>query len=141
MFSLLPFALLFALMLADMPLCPSRALIGVPCPGCGLTRATFAAAHGDFHGMVHLHPLAPLLTPLLIFSVVRTVLVHSRAIRRDRWDILGKLSNRWWGVFALLIVGLWAARLAGLLGGHPDHVDFSQGYLYRAFASVGSLFG
>lgn len=29
------------------PLCPTQAFLGVDCPGCGVTRATYALLHGD----------------------------------------------------------------------------------------------
>ena len=40
-------------------LCVFRRVTGMPCPSCGLTRATIAAAHGDFGSSVRLHPLGP----------------------------------------------------------------------------------
>jgi Protein of unknown function (DUF2752) len=42
-------------------LCPFRALTGYPCPGCGMTRAFSAIAHGDLWRAVRYNPLSPLL--------------------------------------------------------------------------------
>jgi hypothetical protein len=41
-------------------LCWFRALTGRPCPGCGITRSTFLAAHGRWSAAVREHPLGPL---------------------------------------------------------------------------------
>ena len=37
--------------------CPVKLLFGVDCPGCGLTRAFFAALHFDFRAAFAYHPL------------------------------------------------------------------------------------
>lgn len=39
--------------------CPVLQVTGHPCPGCGLTRATFAMFRGDWRSMFQLHPFAP----------------------------------------------------------------------------------
>jgi hypothetical protein len=39
------------------PLCGSRALLGVDCPGCGLTRSFVALAHGDVTRSLQFHRL------------------------------------------------------------------------------------
>ncbi|BCU78196.1 DUF2752 domain-containing protein [Luteolibacter sp. LG18] len=39
--------------------CPFKSLTGLPCPGCGMTRATLAMLRGDWTTMVKFHPLAP----------------------------------------------------------------------------------
>ena len=42
------------------PLCPTLALAGIYCPGCGMLRATHDLAHGDLAGAMQRNPLAPL---------------------------------------------------------------------------------
>jgi len=42
-------------------LCPFRAITGYPCPGCGMTRAFSAIAHGELWRAVRYNPLSPLL--------------------------------------------------------------------------------
>jgi hypothetical protein len=39
-------------------LCLFRGLTGIPCPGCGLTRAAIALLRGDWAAALLLHPLA-----------------------------------------------------------------------------------
>lgn len=41
--------------------CVYRRATGIPCPGCGLTRAASRLAHGDLAGAVRAHPLGPVL--------------------------------------------------------------------------------
>lgn len=45
--------------IASLPsLCPFHTLTGVPCPGCGLTRAVVCLCHGRFSESLAFHPLA-----------------------------------------------------------------------------------
>src|SRR4051812_20370507 len=41
--------------------CPLMRTTGLPCPGCGLSRACVAFLHGDFHDALTLHAFAPIL--------------------------------------------------------------------------------
>lgn len=39
--------------------CFFNELTGLPCPGCGMTRAVSALLHGDWHTAMLYHPLSP----------------------------------------------------------------------------------
>ncbi|HXT20136.1 MAG TPA: DUF2752 domain-containing protein [Thermoanaerobaculia bacterium] len=45
---------------AAFTVCAFRRLTGIPCPGCGLTRAMGALARGELLLALHFHPFAPL---------------------------------------------------------------------------------
>lgn len=44
-------------------------MTGVPCPGCGMTRAYLAAMRLDFAEAFRMHPLWPVTVPLLAVSL------------------------------------------------------------------------
>ncbi|MBV9210145.1 MAG: DUF2752 domain-containing protein [Acidobacteria bacterium] len=49
---------------ADEPtviICPFRALTGLLCPGCGMTRAFCALGHGELRRAIHFNALSPFL--------------------------------------------------------------------------------
>ncbi len=50
--------------------CVVRVITGLPCPGCGLTRASISLLHFDFPGAFHYHPLVYLIIPLFIITAV-----------------------------------------------------------------------
>jgi len=41
--------------------CPSKIIAGLPCPGCGLTRAALLMLTGDFIGSLRMNPILPFL--------------------------------------------------------------------------------
>ncbi len=111
----------FALIVsARLPFCPLASVTGIPCPGCGLTRATLALLHGDVHGAYALHPLVFVLSPLFI------VAVGNAAVGFVRGPRVGHRSNPWfasrqatWLASLLLVatLGVWGVRFFGYLGG------------------------
>ncbi len=47
------------------PVCLFQAISGLPCPGCGLTRALVALLHGDPTAAFSYHPFSFILLPVL----------------------------------------------------------------------------
>ena len=97
-------------------MCPAKRLFGVPCPGCGMTRAVRLLLHGDVASATAMHPLVWLVVPLgLAFAVLEV-----RAFRRAHvWGttmeaLPPKLALG--GVVGALLL-LWIARFAGYFGG------------------------
>jgi hypothetical protein len=109
---------LVAALFAKMPICPTAALFHIPCPGCGLTRATFAALQGDFGDAFHFHPLVFIVTPIYLG------VLGSLAWGYVRGGPGGIVSKRWNQVVTGLalflffaLFGVWLARFFGAFGG------------------------
>jgi len=127
--ALFPLLLLAVIAWVDFPLCPFRVLTGVDCPGCGLTRATGAMLQLHIGEMLRLHPLAPIFAPLVILTLVRGA---ARSLGRPLPPLPFRVPDAMWIGLTVLLLGLWALRLAGYLGGVPDPIDFSHGLIGRA---------
>jgi len=96
--------------------CPLRLTTGLPCPTCGMTRATRFALHGDFAAATRMHPLWFIVLPALAGIVIAEVVAF---VRVGRWGVA--LENAWTrriggAVLAALIV-VWIARFCGAFGG------------------------
>ncbi len=135
-----PIAALVAIAFVDFPVCPMRNLFGIPCPGCGLTRATVALLHFHFAESIAIHPLAIVITPIVGWILVRHALVTMGVIRSDSFDPLALVPTWGWAVLVVGMIGLWAVRLAGGLGGLPDPVDPAHGLIGRALALAARTF-
>jgi hypothetical protein len=51
------------------PLCPSNAIFGVRCPGCGLTRSFVHLAHADLPASLHDHRLGWLVALIVLLQI------------------------------------------------------------------------
>lgn len=85
--------------------CPFRQLTGLPCPGCGLTRATVALLRGDIRAMLFFHPLAPVF--LAFWAAVVAGLLWPESGRESFVARLDRLERRtkwplWVGIFLLV---------------------------------------
>lgn len=92
-------------------LCPFRAVTGLLCPGCGMTRAFCALGHGELRRAMHFNALSPLLYLSLIVvwigaaaTVLKLPRVH-KVIMRFR-------PNPAFSIMLLAVVLMWwVARL------------------------------
>lgn len=50
-------------------LCIFQRVLGISCPGCGLTRGLVCFVHGELGAALHYHPLAPLVGLCLMLSL------------------------------------------------------------------------
>jgi hypothetical protein len=85
----------------DGPACPFKYATGVDCPFCGMTRATIALGHGDLHGALAFHPLAPLVLVGMAALLAIVIAGRTALLVRGRRPI----------VLLASIVLLWALRL------------------------------
>ena len=120
---LLPYIVIGLVILACASVgCPIRALFGVSCPGCGMTRATVCAAKLDFAGAFQYNP-AVFSLPLfaLLFIIFRKK-------RKAVYIILF--------VFCLLLVAVYVYRIVS--GVSSDVVYFcpEKGLIYKTIRSV-----
>ncbi|HEU0034362.1 MAG TPA: DUF2752 domain-containing protein [Kofleriaceae bacterium] len=81
----------------DGPGCPFLRATGLPCPFCGMTRATMAMASGDFGGALHFHPLAPLVLFGNLFLVGVVVAGRADALLQGKrpYVLLGSIIAIW----------------------------------------------
>lgn len=95
--------------------CVFRLMTGIPCPGCGMTRAWLAALRLDFAAAIAYHPLFWVVPLAFVLAFVRDEATSGKAKRGIDIAI---------AVLCVLVVVVWIVRLinpvdAGLLfGGH-----------------------
>lgn len=101
---------LVALRLPGWP-CAFRQATGIPCPGCGLTRALVALLHGDWRASVAFHAFAPLLAGASLLLLATALL--RRGPRARVAERVGAFESRTgiavWLAAAFLVY--WAVRL------------------------------
>ena len=54
--------------------CPIRSNLGIPCPGCGLSRAMLALVQGQWQHALVVHAFAPVAIGVLLFIAVASFL-------------------------------------------------------------------
>lgn len=99
--------------------CPFAVLLSLPCPGCGLSRAARQLLQGDVQGALALHPLSPVVVPLVAAGLLWMLRapsgssLHSATRSRFAHAAASVASV----VLVALLIGVWIARFLGALGG------------------------
>jgi len=124
-------AIVVLLLIGAFPTCIFKLAVGAPCPGCGLTRATLALLRLDFAEMWRLHPLAPLVSPIFGWVLLRPLVVRLGWVSPEALRLRGRDVTVLVIAVVLAMWVLYVARLAGALGGHPDPVSLRDGWLTR----------
>jgi hypothetical protein len=102
--------------------CPTALFLGIPCPGCGLTRASLALLRGDFAAALGFHPLVFVLAPLFAYAIGASLVDYVRggpSRAPSRLAAWFSQRARHGAALGLLVValGVWGARFAGYFGG------------------------
>ena len=93
--------------------CPLRALTGIPCPTCFLTRATAAALTGDLTGSVQLHAFGPIAAAGLVWWSI-TAIRQRRLMPRDLPAWLLAVAGL--GLLSYWLLRLWLRYGLGFVG-------------------------
>ncbi len=93
---------------ASLSFCLTRQALGLPCPGCGLTRGLAHLVQGNLGQAMTLHPLAPLVVVDAavgwgVWGLALHGLVAAPSTRALRLVLLAQLA---------VFVALWLGRLA-----------------------------
>ncbi len=93
--------------------CLSRRFLGLPCPGCGLTRAFAHLAKGEWSSAMNDHPLAPVLAvEAVAVWIAWGVLILRRSDFRQYWEGWEGWIARAAVVHIAALCVIWIGRLA-----------------------------
>jgi lysylphosphatidylglycerol synthetase-like protein (DUF2156 family) len=102
--------LLVSLNLPGWP-CPVRHGLGIPCPGCGMTRAIAALVKGDWSGAMAIHAFAPFALLTMAFIAAAALLPHRQTSRLSIWVAQVEKRTGISLILTLLFVTYWLIRL------------------------------
>lgn len=93
--------------------CAVHRMTGLPCPGCGLTRAFISLAHGDLVTALGSNPFSVLLFPLFVLLSAFVLLPSGMRGRVEGWlSLRANQVGALYRVGLLAFIGFGAARFA-----------------------------
>lgn len=105
-------------------LCPSVVLTGIPCPGCGLTRAMLSILQGKFADAWFLHPFSYAILFFVCFFCVRRYLLQKET----------KSLLKWLGLILAGMILFYIYRMIRYFPGEPPMSYYYGSLGYRVFA-------
>lgn len=102
--------------------CPFLYIFGIPCPGCGMTRALLKAAMLDFRAAFYYHPLFF----VVVIAAIYMILKHTGKIKISK-----KTENKLLAVICTLFIIVYIIR--AFTGSEIVLTDFKHSVVYRLF--------
>ena len=85
-----------------LPVCPTKALLGIDCPGCGGMRMAYSLMHGDVPAALHYNAVSFVVVLLLGWSMVAWTLGRLRGRAKTSW-----LHWRWTPLVFSVVFVVW----------------------------------
>src|SRR5262249_984160 len=87
-----------------LPVCPTKALLGIDCPGCGSLRMLYSVMHGNLLAAARFNAMGLAALVLLIWAYLAWTYGRVVGRRITSWQ-----HHRWSAVVALVLVTAWFA--------------------------------
>lgn len=88
--------------------CPFYSITGIPCPGCGMTRAFLAAVRMDWRQALRWNPMVYPFALCCLYAVVCFLAGWEKRAR----------SLKLWGIAGAGLLAVWLIRLPSIFMGH-----------------------
>jgi len=85
-----------------LPVCPTKALLGIDCPGCGSLRMLYSLMHGNLAAAVRFNALGLVAVGLLVWAYAAWTYGRVVGRRITSWQ-----HHRWSAVVTLALVMTW----------------------------------
>jgi len=85
-----------------LPVCPTKALLGIDCPGCGSLRMLYSLMHGNLAAAVRFNALGLVAVGLLVWAYGAWTYGRVVGRRITSWQ-----HHRWSAVVTLALVMTW----------------------------------
>src|SRR6185312_833865 len=92
-------------------ICIAQKLLGIPCPGCGITHSILDVLHLKFRAALTVNPAGLLITPYLLFQVCCRIAVTA-SVLDGMW--LSRVSRIADEIVLVALFSVWFARLLSL---------------------------
>ncbi len=120
-------AVYFVLSLFEIPTCPMKVFLGIPCPGCGVSRALMSVLRLDFAAAFEFNPLWPAVIVTAILLAVFWIKEKTLAL-----EITGI-------VFLVIAVAVYIYRVA-FTDSSVVAWNFESGLIYRGYVWITGFF-
>lgn len=85
-----------------LPVCPTKALLGIDCPGCGSARMLYSLMHGNVLAAARFNALGLAALVLLVWAYAGWTYARVTGRRVPAWQ-----RGRWSASVTLLLVTVW----------------------------------
>lgn len=86
-----------------LPVCPTKALLGIDCPGCGSLRMLYSLMHGNLLAAVRFNALGLVAVALLVWAYLAWTYGRLTGRRIRSWQ-----HQRWAPAVTLALIAAWS---------------------------------